>query len=145
VAVLAGSALVSIDIEALLRGVVTEAFDADVDAVYSTGPREPHVHGVRLTDPTGDRRAGLRASYEWFTVTLFDLRVSTGLFDYDDDEEEKRSALRALALVARAYLCGEGVIEQKRGLLRSHPVFRVDIEDHEWRLGRRWGSTTYPD
>ena len=86
---MAGCIPVAIDVEALLRRVVAEVSDADVDAAYSTEPKAPHVHRVRLTDPSGTRQAGLRASYEWFDVTIFDLGVSTTLYDYDYDDEEK--------------------------------------------------------
>jgi hypothetical protein len=142
---MAGCIPVAIDVEALLRRVVAEVFDADVDVAYSMEPKASHVHRVRLTDPSGTRHAGLRASYEWFDATLFDLGVSTGLFDYDDEEKDKEDALRALALVVRAYLRGEGRIEHKRGLFRSHPVFRIKVDNHEWELGRRWSRFSYPD
>ena len=59
--------------------MVAEVFDADVDVQYST-EQAPHVHRVRLTDPTGTRHAGLQASYEWFDATILDLGVSTRLY-----------------------------------------------------------------
>ena len=134
---MAGCVPVAIDVEALLRRVVAEVFDADVDVAYSTEPQSSHVHRARLTDPSGTRHAGLRASYEWFDATIFDLGASTTLFD--DDETDKEALLRGLAVVVRAYLRGDGRIELKRGLIRSHPVFRVLVNDVEWELGR-WSS-----
>src|SRR4051794_10416449 len=142
---MAGCVPLAIDVEALLRRVVAEVFDADVDVAYSMEPKAPHVQGVRLTDPSGTRHAGLRASYEWFDATLFDLGVSTTLYDYDDEEKGKEAALRALALVVRAYLRGEGRIEHRRGLIRSHPVLRVEVDNREWELGRRSSRPHYPD
>jgi hypothetical protein len=136
---------VAIDMEALLRRVVGEVFDADVKATYSTEPKAAHLHRVRLTDPTGTRHAGLRASYEWCDAIIFDLGVSTGLFDYDDEEADKAAMLCALALVVHAYLQGEGRVEHRRGLLRSRTVFTVLIDDREWELGRRSSRPHYPD
>ncbi len=127
-----------IDIGTLLRRVVDEVFDADVDATYST---DRHLHRVQLTDPSGTRRAGLRASYEWLDATIFDLGVSTTLFEYDDEEEAKEAVLRELALVLRAYLRGEGRVEHKRGLFRSHSVLRIVVDNREWVLGRRLSRT----
>lgn len=82
----AGCISVAIDVETLLRRVVAEVFDADVDATYSTEPNDSHMHRVRLTTADGQRHAGLRASYEWFDADIFDLGVSTFLLDYDDEE-----------------------------------------------------------
>lgn len=137
--------LVAIDMEALLRRVVDDVFDSDVEATYSTEPNASYLHRVRLTNLTGTRHAGLRASYEWCDATVFDLGVSTTLFDYDDEEADKEVALRALALVIRAYLHGEGRIVRRRGLLRSRMVFRVVVDDREWELGRRSSRPHYPD
>ncbi len=135
----------AIEAEALLRRVVAEVFDANVDVAYSTEPTAPHVHRVRLTDPSGSRHAGLRASHEWFDATIFDLGVSTTLYDYDDEEKDKEAVLRALALVVGAYLRGEGRIEPKRGLIRSRPVLRIEVDNREWELGRRSSRPHYPD
>jgi hypothetical protein len=142
---MAGCVPVAIDVEALLRRVVAEVFDADVDVAYSTQPKSSHVHRARLTDPSGTRHAGLRASYEWFDATIFDLDVSTTLYDYDDEEKDKEAVLRALALVTRAYLRGEGRIEHKRGLIRSHTVLRIEVDNREWELGGRKSRPHYPD
>jgi hypothetical protein len=143
--VVAGCVSVTIDVGALLRRVVTEVFDADVVVAFSTESNAPHVHRARLAGADGRRHAGLRASYEWFEATIFDLGVSTTLFDYDDDERDKEAVLRALALVVRAYLRGEGRIEHKRGLIRSHPVLRIKVEDRDWELGRRSSRPHYPE
>ena len=133
-----------IDVRALLRQVVAEVFDADTDVAYSTEPKAAHVHRVRLTDASGTRHAGLRASYEWFDATVFDLGVSTTLYEYDD-EAEKHAALNALALVVLAYLRGEGRIEHRRGVIRTHPVLRIQVDEHEWELGRRSSRSHHPD
>lgn len=128
---------VAIDVQALLRRVVAEVVDADVAAAYSTHPKDSHMHRVRLTAADGRRHAGLAVSYEWFEATVFDLGVSTFLLDYDDEKDDKESVLRALALVVRAYLRGEGRVEHRRGLLRSRPVLRIVVDNREWELGRR--------
>jgi hypothetical protein len=135
---------VAIDVQALLRRVVAEVFEADGTATYSTHPKNPHMHRVRLTTADGRRHAGLGASYEWFEATIFDLGVSTFLLDYDDEEEAKADVLRALALVVRGYLRGEGRVEHKRGVLRSRTVFRIVIDNREWELGRRSSRPHYP-
>ena len=136
---------VAIDVQALLRRVVAEVFDADVAATYSTHPKDSHMHRVRLTAADGRCHAGLAVSYEWFEATIFDLGVSTFLLDYDDEEDGKEAVLRALALVVRAYLRGEGRVEHRRGLLRSRTVFRVVVDNREWELGRRSSRPHYPD
>jgi uncharacterized protein YbjT (DUF2867 family) len=131
---MAGFISVAIDIEALLRRVVAEVFDADVTAAYSTHPKNPHMHRVELTAADGRRSAGLEASYEWFEATIFNLGVSTFLLNYDDEEEDKEAVLRALAQVVRAYLRGEGRVEHRRGLFRSRPVLKIMADDREWAL-----------
>jgi hypothetical protein len=119
--------------------VVAEVFDADVDATYSTEPKDPHMYRVRLTSADGQRHAGLRASYEWFDADIFDFGVSTFQVDYDDEEEDKEAVLRELALVLRAYLRDGGRVEHRRGLIRSYSVLKIDVDGHEWALrGRLW-------
>ncbi len=135
---------VVINVEALLRRVVAEVFDADADVAYWP-EQAPHVYQVRITNPSGTRHAGLRASYEWFDATIFDLGVSTTLYDYDGEEGDKEAVLRALALVIRAYLRGEGRIEHKRGLIRSHPVLKIQLDNRDWELGSRSSRPHYPD
>jgi hypothetical protein len=142
----AGCISVAIDVEALLRRVVAEVFDADVDATYSTEPKAPHMHRVRLTSADGQRHAGLRASHEWFDADIFDLGVSTFLVDYDHEEADKEAVLRDLALVVRAYLGGEGCVERRRGLIRTHPVLKIVVDGQEWVLRRRvWSRSHDPD
>jgi hypothetical protein len=136
---------VTIDLGQLLRRVVADVFDEGVDVVYSIDPKSPRVHCVTLSDESGGlRRVGLQASYWWFAVTIFDLGVSATLFDEDDEEAEKEAALRELALLARAYLRGEGHVESKRGLIRSHPVLRITVNGREWKLGQRVSTIHYP-
>ena len=142
--VMAGCLPVAVDVEALLRRVVADVFDADVEVAYST-EKAPHVHRVRLTDPSGMRHAGLQASYEWFDATIFDLGVSTTLYDYDGEEKDKEAILLALAVVVRAYLRGEGRVERKRGLICSHPVLKIAVDNREWELGRQSSRPHHPD
>ena len=143
---MAGCTSVAIDVEALLRRVVAEVFDADVDATYSTEPNDLHMHRVQLTTADAQRHAGLRASYEWFDADIFDLGVSTFLLDYGDEKKEKEAVLRDLALVVRAYLRGEGRVEHRRGLIRSHSALKIVVDGQEWVLRRRgWSRSHYPD
>jgi len=121
----------------MLQRVVGEVFGPDVDVTYSADAKSPHVHRVELAARGSGRRVGLRASYGWLDVTMFDLGVSATVFDEDDEERDKEAALRALALVARAYLDGVGDVIQKRGILRSRPVLRIVVDGREWELGRR--------
>ena len=134
----------SIDIDGLLRRVVDDVFDADLEVEFSTEPKSPGVHRVRLTAADGRRHAGLRASYEWFEAIVFDTGGSATLYDYDDEEEDKEAALRALALVVRAYLRGEGRVEDRRGWFRAQPVLTLVVDDREWELGRRRSRVHYP-
>ena len=133
----------AIDVEALLRRVVAEVFDADVDATYSTESTDPHMHRVRLTSADGQRHAGLRASYESFDAEIFDLGVSTYPLDYDDEEEDKEAVLRDLALVVRAYLRGEGHVEHRHGLIRSHSALKIVVDGQGWVLRRRGLSRSH--
>jgi len=137
----------AVDIERMLRRVVGEVFGENVEVTYSQEPKSPQVHQARVTSVSGQTGpVTLRASYEWFEALIFDLDVSTMLYDYDDNEDEKEAALRELALVMRAYMCGEGHVEYKRSLLRrrERPVFTVVVNNREWKLGRYVSSAPYP-
>lgn len=79
-----------------------------------------------------------------FDVTILDLGVSAALFEYDD-EGYMEAVLRELALVADAYLLGEGRIEHKRGVLRTRPVMNITVNGNEWTLGRRTSKIHYPE
>lgn len=136
--------MVAIDVQQLLRAVVTDVLDADVRANFRQESKS-RVHRVSLTSADGERHAGLGASYEIFDATIFDLGVSTHLFDYGDRAEDKEALLRALALVVQAYLRGEGRVERKRGLFRTHPVLKIEVDDRLWELGRRSSRAHYPD
>jgi hypothetical protein len=133
----------TIDLERMLRRVVEDVFGGGVSAVYTVDPKGSPAYRVELS---GDdqRRARLRVTYEWFEVSIPDLAVGAFLLDYDDDESEKERVVRELALVAKAYLDGEGTIETKRGLLRTVPVLTVRVNGRDWRLGRRTSQPHYP-
>lgn len=128
---------VTIGLDRMLQRVVGEVFGPDVDVTYSTDAKSPHVHRAELAACDSGRRVGLRASYGWFDITMLDLGFSATVFDEDDEERDKEAALRALALVARAYLDGAGDVIQERGFLRSRPVLRIVVDGQEWELGRR--------
>jgi hypothetical protein len=130
------AAHVTIELDRMLQRVVAEVFGSDVDVTYSADPKSPKVQRVELAAAGSGRRVGLRASYWWFDVTMLDLGVSATVFDEDDEEPHKEAALRALALVARAYLDGAGEVIQKRGIFGSRPLLRIVVDDQEWELGR---------
>jgi hypothetical protein len=135
---------VEVDLHRLLQRVVGEVMGADIQAVYSEDPKHPRMARVELAAPGDDKHARLRAAYEWFEVSIPDLGVNATLFEYDDTEEDKASVLREVALVAAAYLRGEGRIEYKRGLFGTRPVLTVEVNGREWRLGRRTSQVHYP-
>jgi hypothetical protein len=135
------------DIEGMLRRVVHDVLDDGVDVAFDAEPNAPHVRRATLGYGTGPNRrtAGLSASDTgWFDVTIFELGVSATLFEYDD-ATYMEAILRELALVALAYLRGEGRVEQKRGLLRSRPMLVITVDGKEWILGRRTSKVHYPD
>ena len=69
------------------------------------------------------------------------LRVSTEA----GQPQDKEAILFALAVVVRAYLRGEGRVDRKRGLICSHPVLKIAVDNREWELGRQSSRPHYPD
>lgn len=135
------------DIEGMLRRVVLDVFDEDVDVTFEAQPDAPHIRRARLGVGSGpDRRtAGLgAASTGFFEIAIFDLDVSAALFEYDD-ESYMEALLRELALVADAYLRGAGDIERRRGLFRTGQVLTIAVNGKEWALGRRTSRVHYPE
>ncbi|KLU10232.1 hypothetical protein ABL57_07945 [Kocuria sp. SM24M-10] len=108
-----------IDIKAMLDRVVAEVFD-ETFAVRTVGSSDAAwLPGVQVSRRADNGRAAIiRASYEWMVAFISELEVQVALFDYDDVEVEKEAELRRLCLVMRAYLHGEGYIEQRRRLFR---------------------------
>ncbi|KRC65988.1 hypothetical protein ASE12_15225 [Aeromicrobium sp. Root236] len=139
------------DIEGMLHRVVSDVFGASVEVDYSDHPKAVgHIFRARLTSSEDSTRtAGLRASHEWSDAVIFDLdtgvNVSATLFEYDDDAS-KEDNLRALALVLRAYLRGEGRVEHRPSMFRRRPRPRyvVTIDGREWRLGKSSSRVAYP-
>lgn len=130
----------TIDIKAMLHRVVTEVFDQNFtveDATSGDDPLRPAVRVISRLEQ--DRTAIIRASYVWMDAFIPELNVqAAGIPDEDDVEQEKEDELRRICLVMRAYLRGEGRIEQRRRLFRrgTVPVVIVEVDGHEWRLGR---------
>jgi hypothetical protein len=91
----------------------------------------------------GRRAVGLSAASGRVDITILDLDVSATLLEYDD-ESYMQAILRELALVADAYLRGEGLVQQKRGILRTRPALKIIVNGNEWILGRRTSSIHYP-
>ena len=136
-----------LDVERMLRRAVQDVFGQDVDAVWDTHPRSPHIQRVVLTAHRGaDRRSvGLRAATTgFFDLTVFDLDVSTGLFEYDD-EDHMAALIRQLALVAEAYLRGGGSVVHERGFLRTRTFLTITVGGDEWKLGRRSSWPHHPE
>lgn len=135
------------DVDSMLRRVVLSAFDEDVEVALDAEPRAAHVSGVTLSAARGEgrRTARLRAAGTgMFDITILDVGVSAQLFEYDD-EGYMEAILRELALVADAYLSGEGRIGQKRGMLRTRSVMTITVNGNEWTLGRRTSQVHYPE
>lgn len=128
----------SIDRNAILLGVAGDVFSDRVSiTAEGNSPSMPHAYVVRLRED--DRNAVLVASHEWSEAHILDYRVTCSVFHYGDDEMEKESSLRALAVVLRAYLAGEGLVEHRPSLLWWRPKvprYTVTIDDVQWQLGR---------
>jgi len=138
---------VPIDIKAMLHRVIAEVFDENFVITDVRSKEEAWLHGVRVSSRFDkDRTAIIRASYEWMDAFIPELTVQTTLFDYDDVESEKEAELQRLCLVMRAYLLGEGRIEERRRLFRrgTVPVLRIEVDGLEWCLGRHHSSVPYP-
>ena len=135
------------DVEHTLRRVVHDVFDDDVEVAWDTGPRGPHIHRVTLSAERGAVRRTVRlraAGTGLLDISIPDLGVSVALFEYDD-ERYMETILREMALVADAYLSGEGRVKQKRGVLRKRPVMTITVNGNEWTLGRRTSKFHYPE
>lgn len=97
----------------------------------------PHAYVVRLRE--NDRNTVLVASHDWSEAHIVDFSITSTVFHYGDDQQEKESPLRALAGVLRAYLAGEGKVEHRPSLLWWRPEvprYTVTIDGREWQLGR---------
>lgn len=123
---------------ALLLTVAGDVFgDRVLIEAEGNSPSMPHAYVVRLRE--NDRNAVLVASYEWSEAHIVDFSVTCTVFHYGDDQQEKESALRALAGVLRAYLAGEGQVEHRPSPLWWRPEvprYTVTIDGREWQLGR---------
>jgi hypothetical protein len=138
---------VTIDIKTMLHRVVAEVFDETFAVADAKSSDASWLHGVHVSSRLHkDRTAIIRASYEWVDAFIPELNVQTTLFDYDDVEEEKETDLRRLCLVLRAYLQGEGRVEQRRRLFRrgTVPILKIEVDGLEWHLGPHFSSVPYP-
>lgn len=108
--------LVTIDIGIMLDRVVAEVFGQAFIVKDANSSEDPWIHAVRVKSRVEQGRSAIiRATYEWMDVFIPELNVQTIVFDYDDVEQEKTDELIRLCLVMRAYLRGEGRIEQRGG------------------------------
>lgn len=134
----------TIDIKAMLHRVVTEVFDQNFTVEDAPSGDDPTRHAVRvISHLEPGRTAIIRASYVWMDAFIPELNVQASSSpDEDDVEQDKEDELRRICLVMRAYLRGEGRIEQRRRLFRrgTVPVLIIDVDGRKWRLGRNYGS-----
>ena len=128
-----------IDFKAMLHRVVAEVFDQNFTVEDETSDDDPLHHTVRVISRLSQgRMAIIRASNVWMDAFIPELNVQTSVLDEDDVEQDKEDELRRLCLVMRAYLQGEGRIQQRRRLFRrgTVPVLILEADGQEWRLGR---------
>lgn len=125
-----------IDIERLLHRVVRDVFGETTDVTYRRESRHWHHATLAADHGTQRRSARLRAGYYVFLFEVPGLGVSTFRVEEDEDEGAKMAALREVAFVARAYLNGEGHVEQRRGLIRTRPVLKLTVDGCDWELRR---------
>jgi hypothetical protein len=132
-----------IDVERLLKRVVNEVFGTSFDVRYAPGSKSTHDWRASVSPATLSSRAvSIRATDEWFGVHLEPFDVGHVEFEYDDDEGTKEAALRELALVARAFLEGEGRVEKRPARFgrRERATVAVQLDGTKWVLGRRVSS-----
>ncbi len=132
------------DVVAMLGRVLADVFDDRFDVAVTPGG-DRWEHRARVEMGGSGRSVVLRANLEWFGLGVPELNVGTFLLDYDEDAAYKEAILRELALVAHAYLRGQGHVEWRRSLFRRRPVLLVDVDGRRWELGRRAGRAHYPD
>lgn len=91
----------------------------------------------RLVD---GRTAIIRATYTFLDGFIPELDVQTAILDDDDVEPEKEAKLRHLCIAMRAYLRGEGRIQQRRRWFRrgTSNTLHLEIDGGTWRLGRNF-------
>lgn len=138
--------LVTIDIGIMLDRVVAEVFGQAFIVEDANSSEDPWIHAVRVKSRVEQGRSAIiRATYEWMDVFIPELNVQTTVFDYDDVEQEKTDELIRLCLVMRAYLRGEGRIEQKKRFFRrgTVPVLNIEVDGLTWRLGRNFSVVPY--
>ncbi len=137
---------VTIDIGIMLNRIVAEVFGQEFMVEDANSSEDPWIHTVRVKSRVEQGRSAIiRATYEWMDIYIPELNVQATVFDYDDVEQEKADELTRLCLVMRAYLQGEGRIEQKKRFFRrgTVPVLNVEVDGLEWRLGRNFSVIPY--
>ena len=137
---------VAADLDGMLRHVVSDVFDENVEADWRDELTTQGVVQVTLTRtlPTGRRVVGITASQTGaFELYIVDTDGTASLFEYED-AHYMEAILRQLALVADAYLSGAGHVQEKRGIFKTKATLRIDVEGNEWVLGRHCGTVYYP-
>lgn len=137
----------SIDIGVLLDRVVADVFGDEYTIESVSRDEYPWNHAYLIVAQGKPQRSvQVRATYEWFDVWIPELDVGTIMFDYDDEESEKELALRWLCEAMDHYLSGGGIVTQRKTLIlrRTENVLQLDVNGHEWTLGRSSSSIPYP-
>lgn len=119
----------SLTTQELLHSVVDDVISADVHTEFTS--LTEFKHRVYLT--LGGRTAVLEAAGEWLELRLPDLGASR----LEDDPEAlgKRATLRSLALVANAYLAGDGQVERRFAVWRDREVYAVALGNRRYEVG----------
>lgn len=78
-----------------------------------------------------------------FDLWIPELRVGVSLFEYEDSAYMQQ-IVRQLALVAAAYLRGEGTVDYRRGIFGAKPRLTVVVGGREWVLERHTSKGHYP-
>lgn len=130
----------TVDVERMLRRVVTDVFGRKIDVEFSTDAGKYPLHRARITSTDGrptDVELGIGSTR--ISAWISELDVGHVDIEEDDDEGELESSLRTGAKILHAFTHGEGRVEYRPTLFRRQPrpVFIVDVDGLEYQLGRR--------
>jgi hypothetical protein len=118
----------------LLEEVVTHVVGSAAQVDWEPPERSWSAH-ARLRGETG-LVSHLLTSPEWQEARFEEPRCSV-FITTSTDEDDVRNTLAKLARAALAYLAGDGLVEQERGLLGTRSVLVLHTDDGEWRIGER--------
>jgi hypothetical protein len=139
--------IVEFDMADMLAAGTRAAFGSapDIHVHVEVDSRKAATALLSATTTDGGRSAQLKApGTGLFDLWIPDLRVGVSLFEYDDPAYMEL-ILRELALVAAAYLRGEGAVDHRRGLFGPTPMLRIVVGGREWVLERHRSKGHYPN